>query len=66
MWEDIYQIYQKWGADGTPDLRASDMTLCDAILFIKAIFEDAYKDGDLILEIRKQPMDYGKQREKNI
>lgn len=54
MWEDQYQVYRRYG-DGEYDLRASDMTIEDAVLFIKAYFQDAYNDQELRFEIRRQP-----------
>lgn len=54
MWEDQYQVYRRYGDSGY-DLRASDMTIDDAILFIKAVFEASWNDPDLRFEIRRQP-----------
>lgn len=54
MWEDQYQVYRRWG-DGEYDLRASDMTIEDAVLFIKAYFQESYNDQELRFEIRRQP-----------
>ena len=54
MWEDQYQVFRRYG-DGNYDLRASDMTIDDAVLFIKAVFEESYNDPDLRFEIRRQP-----------
>lgn len=56
MWEDQYQVYRRWG-DGEYDLRASDMTIEDAVLFVKAYFQESYNDQELRLEIRRQPME---------
>ena len=56
MWEDQYQVYRRFG-DGPYDLRASDMTIDDAILFIKAVYEANYNVPELRLEIRRQPVD---------
>lgn len=56
MWEDQYQVYRRFG-DGEYDLRASDMTIEDAVLFIKAYFQDSYNDQELRFEIRRQPME---------
>lgn len=44
------------GDNGEYDLRASDMTIGDATLFIKAYFEESYCDEELRFEIRRQPM----------
>ena len=57
MWEDQYQVYRRWG-DGEYDLRASDMTIEDAVLFVKAYFQESYNDQELRFEIRRQPMEY--------
>lgn len=54
MWEDQYQVYQRHG-DSEYALRASDMTIEDAVLFIKAVFQESYNDPDLRFEIRRQP-----------
>lgn len=57
MWEDQYQVYRRWG-DGEYDLRASDMTIEDAVLFVKAYFQESYNDQELRFEIRRQSMEY--------
>jgi len=54
MWEDQYQVYRRYG-DGEFDLRASDMTIDDAILFIRAVFQESYNENNLRFEIRRQP-----------
>lgn len=54
MREDLYQVYRRYG-DRTFDLRASDMTIDDAILFIKAVFQESYMEQNLRFEIRRQP-----------
>ena len=59
MWEDIFQVYRKVGKD-YEDLMASDMTIDNAILFIRSWFQDNYNDQITSIEIRRQPMDYGK------
>ena len=56
MWEDQYQVYRRHG-DGEYDLRASDMTIDDAVLFVKAYFQDSYNDEELRFEIRRQLME---------
>lgn len=53
MWEDQYQVYRRHG-DGEYDLRASDMTIDDAVLFVQAYFQSAYNDQDVRFEIRRQ------------
>ena len=60
MSEDIFQVYEKLGVNETPMLRASDMSIHDACLFITAAYEEAYNEQELIYEIRRQPKDYGK------
>ena len=56
MWEDQYQVYRCYG-DGEYDLRASDMTIEDAVLFVKAYFQESYNDQELRFEIRRQPIE---------
>lgn len=56
MWEDQYQVFRRYG-DGKYDLRASDMTIDDAILFVKAVFQENFNEDDLRFEIRRQPME---------
>ena len=56
MWEDQYQVYRRNG-DGAYDLRASDMTIDDALLFIKAVFGESFNEDSLRFEIRRQPKD---------
>lgn len=56
MWEDQYQIYRRHG-DSEYDLRASDMTIEDAVLFVKAYFQESYNDQELRFEIRRQPIE---------
>ena len=56
MWEDQYQVYRRYG-DSEYDLRASDMTIDDAVLFVKAVFQESYNEQDLRFEIRRQPME---------
>ena len=43
--------------DGEYDLRASDMTIEDAVLFVKAVFQESYNDQELRFEIRRQPIE---------
>lgn len=57
MWEDLYQVYRRYG-EGKYDLRASDMTIDDAVLFVKTIFSESFNEDTLRFEIRRQPMDY--------
>ena len=54
MLEDKFQVYERHG-DGAFDLLASDMRIDDAILFIKALFQEAYTEAKLRIEIRRQP-----------
>lgn len=56
-WEDIYVVYRRIGQDFT-DLMASDMTIDNAILFVKAWFQENYNDQETSIEIHRQPMDY--------
>lgn len=56
MWEDKYQVYRRYG-DGEYDLRASDMTIEDAVLFVKSVFQESYNDQELRFEIRRQPIE---------
>lgn len=56
MWEDQYQVYRRYG-DGEYDLRASDMTIEDAVLFVKAVYQESYNDQELRFEIRRQPIE---------
>lgn len=56
MWEDQYQVYRRYG-DGEYDLRASDMTIEDAVLFVKSVFQESYNDQELRFEIRRQPIE---------
>jgi hypothetical protein len=58
MWEDVFQIYRRFG-DSDADLIASDLSLSDAIIFIEAWMLKNYADEVSSLEIRRQPMDYG-------
>jgi hypothetical protein len=61
MWEDIFQVYRRIG-DNYIDLLASDMTIDNAVLFIKAWIQENYNDQKTSIEIRHQPMDYGKNK----
>lgn len=65
MWEDLYQVYMRYG-DGEYDLRASDMTIDDAVLFVKTVFAESFNVDTLRFEIRRQPFDYGKCGERRI
>lgn len=57
MWEEIYQVYRRIG-DKCVDIMASDMTIDNAVLFIKAWMQENYNDQESSIEIRRQPMDY--------
>jgi hypothetical protein len=61
MWEDIFQVYRRVG-ENYVDLLASDMTLDNAVIFMKAWLEENYNDQETRLEIRRQPMDYTPKR----
>lgn len=50
------KVYRRWG-DGEYELRASDMTIEDAVLFVKAYFQESYNDQELRFEIRRQSME---------
>ena len=63
MAEDIYQIYRR--IDEWTDLLASDMTIHDAVLFIEAWMSENYNDQRTSLELRRQPMDYGRCAERS-
>lgn len=63
MSEDIYQIYRR--IDEWTDLLASDMSIHDATLFIEAWMSENYNDQRTSLELRRQPMDYGRCAERN-
>lgn len=54
MFEERFQVYERHG-DGAFDLLASDMRIVDAMLFIKALFQEAYTEAKLRIEIRRQP-----------
>lgn len=54
MWEDVFQVYRRIGEKS--DLMASDMSLYDAMIFMRAWLEDNYQDTVSSLEIRRQPM----------
>ena len=54
MWEDQYQVYRRFG-DTDYDLRASDMTFDDAMLFVGACFGNDFNQQNLRFEIRRQP-----------
>lgn len=55
MLEDIYQVYMKIGRD-YENLMASDMTINNAVLFVKCWFQENYNDHETSIEIRHQPM----------
>ena len=63
MAEDIYQIYRR--IDEWTDLLASDMTIHDAVLFIEAWMSANYNDQRTSLELRRQPMEYGRCAERS-
>ena len=63
MAEDIYQIYRR--IDEWTDLLASDMTIHDAVLFIEAWMSANYNDQRTSLELRRQPMNYGRCAERS-
>ena len=57
MWEDLFQVYRRIGEKYT-DLMASDMTIDNAILFVRAWMQENFNDQQTSIEIRRQPMDY--------
>ena len=63
MWEDVFQVYRRVG-DNYTDLMASDMTIDNAILFIKAWMQENYNDLETSIEIRRQPMVYKQEPQK--
>ena len=56
MCEDIYQVYRCIG--DYKDLMASDMTIDNAVLFVKAWFQENFNDQETYIRICRQPMDY--------
>lgn len=62
MYEDIYQVYRRVG-ENYIDIMASDMTIDNAVLFVKAWMQENYNDQQTSLEIKRQPMDYGKAKQ---
>jgi len=56
MFKERFQVYERHG-DGAFDLLllASDMRIDDAMLFIKALFQEAYTEAKLRIEVRRQP-----------
>ena len=54
MWEDVFQVYRRCGDKA--DLIASNMSLYDALLFMRAWMEESYQDTVSSLELRRQPM----------
>ena len=54
MWEDVFQVYERVG-EKIVHLIASDMSIDNAVLFVKAWMEANYRDDVTSLEIRRQP-----------
>lgn len=54
MWEDVFQVYERVG-EKFVQLIASDMSIDNAVLFVKAWMEANYRDDVTSLEIRRQP-----------
>lgn len=54
MWEDVFQVYERVG-ERIVQLIASDMSVDNAVLFVKAWMEANYRDDVTSLEIRRQP-----------
>lgn len=61
MWEDVFQVYRHIG-ENYVDLLASDMSIDNAVLFVKAWMTENYNDTETSIEIKRQPMDYGKKQ----
>lgn len=57
MWEDLFQVYRRIGEKYT-DLMASNMTIDNALLFVKAWMQENFHDQQTSIEIRRQQMDY--------
>lgn len=57
MWKDLFQVYRRIG-EKYADLMASDMTIDNAILFVRAWMQENFNDQQTSIEIRRQPMDY--------
>lgn len=53
MWEDVFQVYERVG-EKIVQLIASDMSIDNAVLFVKAWMEANYRDEVTSLEIRRQ------------
>lgn len=58
MCEDVFQIYRRCGESVT--LMASDLSIYDAVLLMQAWMQENFNDQLTSLELRRQPMDYGK------
>ena len=54
MWEDVFQVYERVG-ERIVQLIASDMSIDNAVLFVKAWMEANYRDDVTSLEIRRKP-----------
>lgn len=63
MWEDVIQVYERVG-ERIVHLIASDMSIDNAVLFVKAWMEANYRDDVTSLEIRRQPINRGDVNEK--
>jgi hypothetical protein len=63
MWDDVFQVYERAG-DRFVQLIASDMSLDNAVLFVKAWMEANYRDEVTSLEIRRQAINRGDANEK--
>lgn len=63
MWENVFQVYERVG-DRFCQLIASDMSLDNAVLFVKAWMEANYRDEVTSLEIRRQAINRGDEDEK--
>lgn len=63
MWEDVFQVYERVG-EKFVQLIANDMSIDNAVLFVKAWMEANYRDDVTSLEIRRQPINRGDVNEK--
>lgn len=55
VWEDTFQVFRRDGEQAT--LMASEMSLNDAALFMKAWLLENYMDQETSIEVRRQPVE---------
>lgn len=53
MWEDLFEVYECYG-DDRKKLLASNMSISDATLFVKALFAEYFNES--IYQICRQKM----------